>query len=268
MQAHDPVARSGCPHETSEALVGVVRRGGGDGHMDLVQGLVDGSVRVYLNDGTGGFGALPPDPGSGDATSYVRDVLAHDFTGDGLVDLFLITAVGSPNKLLVGSGGFDDERQARIPAADLVVYGVAAGDLDGDGAPDLFFSGDQDPSRLFINDGSGMFREAAPASLPDLAEPRGRKPVLGDLDGDGSLDIYLPSVARDRVWLNDGAGRFLDYTDLLLGVDTEYGYTAALADVDRDGCLDVAVAKYDGRVRLYRNDCYGRLFDYTACPTR
>ncbi|MFH2008712.1 MAG: FG-GAP-like repeat-containing protein [bacterium] len=295
----------------------------GDGDLDIAQGTVDQGVRVYLNDGNGLFDVPSGDGTTGDTTSYVRDVLAEDFTGDGVPDLFLVNADYQSNRLLVGlgdgrftldasavpatprnsvfgqavdidqdgdldivvtswswadpaqtakvdllindgSGTFTDEVEERIPATGLVAYGVAAGDLDGDGDPDLFFSGDRDPNRLFFNDGNGFFQEAPPGSLPDIDEPRGRKPALGDLDGDGSPDIYLPSEAQDRVLLNDGEGRFFDYTELLLGVDSEYGYTAVIADLDLDGHNDVVVAKYSGRVRVYRNDGTGRLFDYTA----
>ncbi len=295
----------------------------GDGDLDIVQGTVDTGVKIYLNDGQGEFAVPSNTTAFGDNASNVRDVLPADFTGDGVIDIFIATGGYQINKLLVGAGNatfeededslapiahnstqaqaadvdqdgdldvvvtnwslsdpelapkvdllindgtgrFTDESADRIPADDLRAYGLAVGDLDGDGDPDLFFSQDGEPNRMFLNDGIGFFREAPPGSLPDIPTPRGRLPALGDLDGDGSLDIYQPCNAQDRVLINDGEGRFFDYTELLLGAEGDYSYTATIADLDLDGWNDVVVAKYGERVRIYRNDGSGRLYDYSA----
>jgi hypothetical protein len=291
----------------------------GDGDLDIVQATENRGALLYVNDGAGSF-ELANDLAT---ENNVRQVLTEDFTGDGNVDLFLVTGGYQQNQLWVGSGGtsftldeeavptephnsvfavasdldldgdldvvvtnwsladppltqkldllindgaghFTDEVLDRIPATDLLAYGIGAADFDGDGDPDLFVSQDGEPNRLFTNDGNGYFHEAAPGSLPDLDAPHGRQPAIADLDGDGSLDIYLPCNGQDRVFLNDGQGRFLDYTDLLLGPDSEYGYTAVIADLDLDSFPDVVVAKYGGRIRIYRNDGTGRLFDYSS----
>ena len=291
-----------------------------DGDLDLVQGTVDAGVKLYANDGAGNFTGVTAEIAP---ASNVRQVVAEDFTGDGILDLFLVIGGYEANVLFVGrgtflyelaeasvpanphnsvfaasadldadgdrdlvvtnwtvaepelsqkvdllindgAGNFTDEVNERIPATDLLAYGVGAGDFDNDGDDDLFFAHDAAPNRLFVNDGAGHFHEAAPGSLPDIATPRGRQPALGDLDGDGSIDIYLPCNAQDRVFLNDGGGRFLDFTDLLLGFDDEYGYSATIVDLDLDSFADVVVARYGGAVRIYRNDGSGRLFDYSS----
>jgi hypothetical protein len=81
---------------------------------------------------------------------------------------------------------------------------------------------------------------------------------VGDVDGDGSLDVYLPGSTRDRLLFNDGTGHFLDYTDVRLGPDAASGKSVSLADLDLDGHLDAVVVSAPGRLRVYRNDGTGR----------
>lgn len=91
---------------------------------------------------------------------------------------------------------------------------------------------------------------------------------LGDLDGDGDLDAVFSNMGLNdsRVWLNDGAGRFVDSRQVL----TQLGHGVAVADLDGDGDLDVFLvcASYhtDGGAvflpsRVYVNDGTGRLTD-------
>jgi hypothetical protein len=87
---------------------------------------------------------------------------------------------------------------------------------------------------------------------------------LGDLDGDGDLDaVFANMQANDsRVWLNDGAGRFLDSRQVL----TQQGHGIAVADLDGDGDLDVFIpcasaGDHPMRSRVYLNDGTGRLTD-------
>jgi hypothetical protein len=84
---------------------------------------------------------------------------------------------------------------------------------------------------------------------------------LGDLDGDGDLDIVLAKGRHwplvDLVLLNDGRGGFDDRHPL--GTAAERTYTAALADLDGDGDLDLAVGNdRPDEKRVYFNDGRGR----------
>jgi hypothetical protein len=125
-------------------------------------------------------------------------------------------------------------------------------------------AGDTESSRLYLNDGHGVLRRAAPDALPVDSAPGAGVPALGDFDANGSLDIYLPAAKRDRVLSNDGTGHFVDVTDLRLGPDATAGRSAVVLDLDLDGHLDVVVAAGQGRLRLLHNDGTGRFFDYSA----
>jgi hypothetical protein len=83
---------------------------------------------------------------------------------------------------------------------------------------------------------------------------------MGDLDGDGDLDIVLAKGRHepyvDKVLLNDGKGHFVTSD---LGPTADRTYTAALADLDRDGDLDVVISNdAPDKKLLYFNDGKGR----------
>ncbi len=130
-------------------------------------------------------------------------VLAFDYDMDGWPDLFFVNGhplPGDPGGATVGNRLFrnlGDGRFADVTSAaglldppDALRYGMggAAGDLDGDGDPDLLIT-HFGAERLYWNQGDGTFREAAGAagaSDPDWTTSA----ALFDADGDGDLDIY------------------------------------------------------------------------------
>lgn len=240
----------------------------GDGKVDLFLGTAGRAPSQLLRgDGKLGFTAqtLPPLFGV-DQTAVLSDL-------DGDADLDLVamgssaTADGAAQVRLLfndGKGAFSDQTTARLPGAAFDAPGVAVGDLDGDGNVDLFFSGDTQPSRLYLGDGQGSFARSAPDALPNDTAPKGGVPVLGDLDGDGTLDIFLPTATQDRLLFNDGTAHFDDVSTIFLGAEGGNSARALLTDLDLDGHLDVVVLDRPGRVRVYRNDGKGRLFDYSA----
>jgi Lectin C-type domain/FG-GAP-like repeat/IPT/TIG domain/Thrombospondin type 3 repeat len=242
----------------------------GDGKIDLFLGTTGATPsQVLLGDGKLGFTAsakaLPALFGT------EQRAIAVDIDGDGDLDLVTVgsaaTATGTPGVAILlndGHGKFKDVTAERLAEGTWNASGVAVGDVDGDGDVDLFFAADQEPCRLYLNDGHGTFQLAAPDALPSDPAPGAGMPALGDLDGDGSLDIYLPTATQDHVFFNDGTGHFTDLTDTRLGPDATGGVTATFLDLDLDGHLDVAVVDGAGRVRVYRNDGTGQLFDYSG----
>ena len=130
--------------------------------------------------------------------------------------------------------------------------GVALGDVDGDGRPDLFLCGLDSRNALYRNLGDWRFTNITDRALPgvDWLNPSsGANDSTGaafaDVDGDGDLDLFVNQLGGGtRLWLNDGAGRFRETTDEA-GLRSRQGATSlALADVDGDGDLDLYVAHF------------------------
>jgi len=129
--------------------------------------------------------------------------------------------------------------------------GVAVGDYDDDGAPDVFVANDAVPNFLFHNDGKGRFSEVALAA--GVAVGRDGKPRAGmgtefaDYNGDGRLDLVVTNheFETHSLFRNDGAGSFSD-ASVEAGIASPtlpfVGFGVAFFDADNNGQLDVAIA--------------------------
>jgi enediyne biosynthesis protein E4 len=130
-------------------------------------------------------------------------------------------------------------------------FATRAADVDGDGDIDLYVANDSDPNYLYLNDGTGHFKEAGVTSLSafdgnGLAQAS-MGIAMGDVDGDGVLDIFVNNFSEDFSTLYKGlGGGFFSDVSRETGVgpltfhDLKWG--AALADFDNDGDLDLAIA--------------------------
>jgi len=131
--------------------------------------------------------------------------------------------------------------------------GVAVGDVDGDGRPDVYLCALQGSNRLFLNRGELRFEERpiGAAACPDQMSTGA---VLADVDGDDDLDLLVNGIgAGTRLFRNDGKGTFTEGTDTGLS-RTATPMSMALADIDGDGDLDVVLTASGGAPRLLRND--------------
>jgi hypothetical protein len=133
--------------------------------------------------------------------------------------------------------------------------GVALFDADGDGDLDLYLangndwrpegpaSGESRHVNRFYRQVQGRFEDATDQSgLGD--ELYGQGLATGDVDNDGDIDVYVANFGPDRLYLNDGGGRF-ERASASAGVDVDGDSSSAvLCDFDRDGWLDIFVTRY------------------------
>jgi tetratricopeptide (TPR) repeat protein len=149
---------------------------------------------------------------------------------------------------------YDDfKRQPLLPnKLSQLGPGMAWGDVDGDGDEDVFLSGAAGrPGMLYINEGQGEFCWGPLEPFASDKAAEGMAPLFFDADGDHDLDLYVVNggyefeqndpLLRDRLYLNDGSGRFTHAPDESLPDLREGGSCAVAADYDRDGDLDLFV---------------------------
>jgi hypothetical protein len=250
----------------------------GDGRPDLyVTGY--GANALSRNDGNGVFADVTRDAGVG-AALWGTSCAFLDVDRDGDLDLFVANYLdaartnnrfcGDPQRKLRvychplnykglpsvlyrnnGKGVFTDISAA----AGLIAHvgnglGVAVGDYDDDGLPDVFVANDAVPNFLFHNEGGGRFTEVGLTA--GVAVARDGKPRAGmgtefaDYNGDGRLDLVVTNheFETHSLFRNEGGGLFTDTTvDSGLGPATLpfVGFGTAFFDFDNSGSVDLAI---------------------------
>jgi hypothetical protein len=209
------------------------------------------------------FGFAGDDDALADAAPS-RAVAAADVDRDGDLDLAL---GGDGLTIWINDGG------GRFAAQQPPIEGDAAGDvtalgfgdLDGDGAVDLVVgrgAATAVPSRVLMNNGDGLL-VAVPAALAEVPL-QARALDLGDLNGDGALDLLLAAEgAPVRLYANRGDGRLEDRSFLSLpSVEAVSPLSAAVADWDGDCLVDAVVGLGEGAAPLsWRGRTDGAMVD-------
>ncbi len=224
----------------------------GDGDLDLYVGNL-GPNQLLINDGSGVFSDasathLPPPP-----FNFLLDISAEavfaDVDGDGDPDVVVSNENpfnpdplgGGQNLVLIndGTGHFVDETASRFPMRTDQTAGLVPGDLDGDGDLDLMVI-NIGANAVLINDGTGHFVDDTAVRLAGGQALSSRKGALGDIDGDGCLDLVVANsrAQSNELWLNDCTGVFADDSSRMPS-NANTSTDVDLVDLDGDGDLDV-----------------------------
>ena len=260
---------------------------GADGAPDYCgpqefEGLVD---HLYRNEGNGTFSDVTAEAGI-DLTGKGLGIVCADLTGDGWVDIYVANDMEA-NHLWVNGGDGTFANEAFHRGCALNTYGraessmgVAIGDVDGDGLPDVLITDIAGETfTLYVSSDAGLFVDKSSASgLSAVDFPyTGMSCGFLDFDNDGDLDLAVVNgrvvrgaapagdagedfwsgyAERNLLFTGDGGGRFAD-------ARKEAGTFASLAeptiglamgDIDGDGDVDMVTSDVGYRVRVYRND--------------
>ena len=151
---------------------------------------------------------------------------------------------------------FDNGLETLHQIPETMSGGVGLLDYDGDGWLDVFvvqggkFPPNRDAptssDRLFRNKGNGTFDDVTERSrIARLPRGYGHGLAVGDIDNDGHPDLFLTRWRSYALFRNKGDGTFEDFTEKSgLGGDRDWPTSAAFADLDGDGDLDLYVCHY------------------------
>lgn len=247
----------------------------GDGHLDwaIANGL-DNTIWIYMGhgDGTSSLPTIIPTAGLAPVS-----LTAASLRGNGVIDLVVAEVDSNTVGVLLGNGDgtFQTEKQYLLPAPpDYVLVKDFTGDNKLDIAVGMLGTISTGPIAILPGDGQGNF--GTPLFTPQTTAPNGTWLAAADLNGDGkqdlvivdSIDVGIPPGSTQaggaQVYLNNGNGTFTPgqlffANQAFPNIPPQLGLSAALADLNGDGCNDAVLTDSYGLAYVFSGNCTGVL---------
>jgi hypothetical protein len=227
----------------------------GDGLLDLLVSANNGGPTFFLNQGNGRFTNATVASGISTRPLGGTSLALGDLDGNGTLDLFV---ANYGETTILRSGGNLSVRtvngQPVVSGRDARRWKIINGRIIEFG----------EPSAVYLNDGQGKFTPLSwtgGAFLDEDGQPIKQQPMdlslsvlLRDINGDGVPDIYVCNDFQtpDRIWLNDGQGKFRAAPRLALRQTSVFSMGVDFADLDRDGRDDFMVVDMLSRIHALR----------------
>jgi enediyne biosynthesis protein E4 len=183
----------------------------------------------------------------------------------------LLQSISSKHSNITFNNLITETQQLNYIAYDGVYQGagVAVGDINNDGLPDIYFVGNMVPNKLYLNKGNLVFEDITEASGADIKDGWCTGVNIMDANGDGWNDIYVcrylledKNLCRNTLLINNGNNTFTDETERYRVGDTGYSVMATFFDFDNDGDLDLYVVNQPPSFRNARRALHKKV-DYS-----
>ena len=226
----------------------------GDGDLDWMVSdwAPEGQLRLFRNDGQGGFEDTTEESGLTGLFGGLNLVQA-DYDDDGDIDVLVLRGAwlesngNYPNSLLQndGKGNFRDVSfDVGFGEKHYATQTGAWADFDNDGDLDLYIGNEVGASQLFENQGDGTFQDiAATAGVENNRKAKGV--VWGDFDNDRYPDLYVSNLGKEnRLYRNMQDGTFEDVAAEMGVAGPIHSFPVWFWDYNQDGRLDLFVSSY------------------------